>query len=206
MKKTQINFFNVVFCMATVLIFGVYINAQTKDKLVKKLSDGREFYQRKEEMPLRDKSNEQNNERISLKVQAVLRDSKAEEEVLWVKEITFNKDERAFNRLSISDIYIKGNEIYLLYFEYLDLRVAKMVKVSNGWREEKDAFLERTNESIYPIVESKFINNKPNVTAKKYVDGIRYKVYEWKLKKGKWILTKEKTIIENQNWMKSKAT
>lgn len=171
------------------------VKAQATEKLIKKFSDGGEICQRKLETLLPDTLNSEGQEQIMLRVEAILKTPESkQEEIIWHKAISFNKNERAFNKLDISDIYVRDCEIYLLYFEYLDLRVVKLFKDSNKWQSENDIFLEKTSESVNPIIESKFVEKKPRIIAKRSFGDIYFTIYEWKLKKDKWILIKEKKV------------
>ena len=124
------------------------------------------------------------------------------EEIVWSSELNFPKNERAFNYFYVWDVFYKDDKYYVLYLRRLELRVTTAVTYSNGWRSENDTFLAKTNESIYPIIESKFIGKKPNVTAKRDYGGLQETIYEWKQKEGKWILIKEKVIKIKLPWAK----
>lgn len=129
------------------------INAQYTEKLIKKLPDGKEVYQRKSEVVSSfdqpkvldtfppDKPDSEKGQLITWKIEAVLKNSKSNQErIIWTKEISFDKRFFAFTRLNISDVYIKGNNIYLLYFEGVELRVVKLVKEFNGWNSKDDTY------------------------------------------------------------------
>ncbi len=173
-------------------------NAQSTEKLIKKLPDGREIYQRTQEsISNRDSQDPsaQKQELVLLKVEAVLRNTEAkQEEILWFKEISFVGKERAVNFLRISDVYVKNSTFYLLYYDFPELRVAKLAKTSNGWSSKDDTYLESTSESVNPITESKFVGKKPKIIAKRSFGDIYFTIYEWKLKKNKWVLIREKKV------------
>jgi hypothetical protein len=206
------------FAIFVVLVFCPQINAQTKETLVKKFSNGVEIYQRKNETTaIYDYPNiseivsssggkMEKREFAVQKLEVLLRDpASKQEEIIWSQTLNFPKNERAFNYFVVWDVFGKNGKYYVLYFRELELRVETTVKDSGKWSAENDTFLESTSESHNPILESKFIGKNPKVFAKRYFGGMQELIYEWKLKKGKWILIKGKEVKIVPPWFKKKT-
>lgn len=187
------------------LLFCLQINAQIKETLIKKLPNGVEIYQRKEEttafydhpnfsdiVNLSDAKMEKTEFAVQ-KLEVLLKDpASKQEEIIWSKTLEFPKNERAFNYFVVEDVFGKNDKYYVLYFRRLDLQVETIVKDSGKWSAENETYLETTSESINPITQAKFIGKKPKISAKRNYWEFQWKIYEWKLKKKKWILSKEK--------------
>ncbi len=206
------------FTMFVGLVFFLQINAQTKETLVKKLSNGVEIYQRKNETTaIYDYQNvsesinsgsvkTEKTEFAVQKLEVLFRNpTSKQEEIIWSQILKFPKNERAFNYFIVKDVFGKNGKYYVLYFRELELRIETTVKGSGKWSAENDTFLESTSESVNPITEAKFIGKKPKIFAKRSYDGLQGKIYEWKLKEGKWILIKEKGFKIAPPWFKKKT-
>lgn len=202
-KLNLFNFFKIVTSLQFILIFCLYCNAQQTEKFVRKLADGTEVYQRRSETVsdleqsntlFGNESGSEKPQLISQKLEAVLKTPGSNQEIIiWSDTHSFS-DGRAFNFFLISDVYKKNDRYYLIYYKRLEVRVITAFEDSGIWRFENDTFLQDTSESHNPIIEAKFIGKKPTIFAKRYYGGLQELIYEWKLKKGKWVLTKEREI------------
>lgn len=193
------------FAIFVSLLFCFQINAQTKETLIRKFSNGVEIYQRKSETaaiydhPIfsdivnSDGGKMEKTEFAVQKLEILLKNpASKQEEIIWSKTLKFPKNERVFNYFVVRDVFGRNGKYYVLYFRRLSLQVETIVRVSDKYSAENDTFLASTSESHNPIIEAKFIGKKPKIMAKRNYGGLDETIYEWKLKKGKWVLTKEK--------------
>lgn len=217
MRKKQSALGQIHLAVFVGFVFCFQINAQAKETFIKKLSNGIEIYQRKEEttavydypnvseMLNSGDAKMEKREFAVQKLEVLLRNPVSmQEEIIWSQTLNFPKNERAFNYFAVRDVFGNNGKYYVLYFRGLDLRVETNVKIADKWTRENDTFLESTSESVNPITEAKFLGEKPKIYAKRDYYNFQWKIYEWKLKKTKWILTKEKEINGTPPWFKKK--